>query len=79
MCMLPRRRTRFTKKVRGIQNLIERRPPRPFGVRRNNGEQYLFKEPRNVGVPPDYQLLICFGETESILIDTDGIAEIIEN
>ena len=65
-------------KVQEIQNLVERRPFRPFGVRLNNGEQYFFKEPRNVGAPQDYHLLIYFGKTESIRIDTDSIVEIIE-
>ena len=57
---------------------MERQPFRPFGVRLNNGTQYLFKQPRDVGAPKNYHLLIYFGEDEVVRIDTDSIVEIIE-
>lgn len=65
-------------KVRKIKELVERRPFRPFVVRVNNGAQYTFTQPRNVGAPGDYHLIIYFGPTESVRIDTDSITEIIE-
>lgn len=58
--------------------MVERRPFRPFAVRLNNGAEYTFIEPRDVGAPKNYRLLIYFGESESVRIDTDRIAEIIE-
>lgn len=65
-------------KVREIKELIERRPFRPFAVRLNNGTRYTFREPRDVGAPRDYRLIIHFGPSESVRIDTDSITEIIE-
>jgi hypothetical protein len=69
----------FTMKVKEIQNFVERRPFRPFGIRLNNGAQYTFKEPRNIGAPEDYRLLIYFGKSEAVRIDPDSITEIFEN
>ena len=66
-----------TMKVEEIKNLVERQPFRPFGVRLNNGVQYTFNEPRNVGAPEDYHVLIFFGKSEWALIDTESITEII--
>ena len=63
--------------VKDIKDLVERHPFRPFGVRLNNGAQYSFKEPRDVGAPKDYHLLIYFGEDKVTLIETDSIVEII--
>jgi len=57
---------------------VERRPFRPFAVRLNNGARYTFREPRDVGAPRDYRLIICFGANEAVRIDSDSIAEIIE-
>lgn len=60
-----------------IRDFAERRPFRPFIVRLNNGLQYVFSEPRNIGAPKDYHIIFFFGETESVLIDTESITEII--
>ena len=65
-------------KVAEIKELVERRPFRPFAVRLNNGAQYTFKDSRDIGAPKDYRLLIYFGRTEAVRIDTDSIAEIFE-
>ena len=65
-------------KVKDIKCMVERRPFRPFGVRLSNGEQYSFKEPRNVGAPRDYHFITYFGEDEVTSMDTDSIVEIIE-
>jgi hypothetical protein len=65
-------------KVTEIKSMVERQPFRPFAVRLNNGVQYTFSEPRNIGTPHDYHLIIYFGDTEAIRIDTDSIVEIIE-
>lgn len=59
-----------------IKGLVERKPFRPFGVRLNNGAQYAFKEPRDIGAPKDYHLVIYFGDSQVVLIDTDSIVEI---
>jgi hypothetical protein len=64
-------------KGKDIKSLVERQPFRPFGIRLNNGAQYLFKEPRDVGAPKDYHLLIYFGRDQVTLIETDSIVEII--
>ena len=69
----------FAMKVQEIQKFVERHPFRPFAIRLNNGEEYNFKERRDVGAPKDYHLLIYFGESESVRIDADSITEIIEN
>ena len=61
-----------------IQNLVERRPFRPFTVRLNNGATYNFREPRDVGAPKDYNLIIYFGQSESVRIDSESIVEVIE-
>jgi hypothetical protein len=65
-------------KVADIKRVAERQPFRPFGVRVNNGEQYTFSEARNFGAPKDYHVVVFFGESELVLIDTDSITEIIE-
>lgn len=64
-------------KVEEIKNLVERQPFRPFAVRLNNGVQYAFSEPRNIGAPKDFHVIIFFGESEWVLIDTESIAEVI--
>lgn len=63
-------------KAEDIKGLLERQPFRPFGVRLNNGAQYSFNEPRDVGAPKDYHLIIHFGEKDAVPIDTDSIVEI---
>ena len=62
--------------VATVKELAERRPFRPFSVRLNNGAKYTFDDPRSIGAPKDYHLIVFFGETESVLIDTDSIVEI---
>ena len=66
-------------KVQEIQKFAERQPFRPFAIRLNNGAQYAFKEPRNFGAPKNYRLIIYFGDSEAVRIDTDSITEIFEN
>ena len=63
-------------KVEEIRSLVERNPFRPFRVRLSNGAQYTFTEPRNIGAPGDYHVIIFFGPTEWVLIDTENIVEV---
>lgn len=72
------RRYVFSMKVSEIKDLVERRPFRPFAVRLNNGAQYTFKDSRDIGAPKDFRLLIYFGKSEAVRIDTDSIVEIFE-
>lgn len=65
-------------KVAKIRELVEREPFRPFSIRLSNGAQYTFKDARDVGAPKDYRLLIYFGKSEAVRIDTDSIVEIFE-
>ena len=65
-------------KADDIKGLVERRPFRPFAIRLNNGAQYTFTQPRDVGAPQDYRLLIYFGQSEAVRIDTDSIVEVVE-
>jgi hypothetical protein len=74
-----RKRIIFQMKVQEIRDFAERKPFRAFGVRLNNGAEYVFREPRNLGAPEDYRLLIYFGKTEAVRIDPDSITEIFEN
>jgi hypothetical protein len=64
--------------VADVKKLAERQPFRPFIVRVNNGEQYTFSEVRNFGAPKDYHVIVFFGDSELLLIDTESITEIIE-
>ena len=61
-------------KVEEIKNLVERQPFRPFAVQLNKGVHYTFNEPRDIGAPEDYHLIIFFGKSESVLIDAESIA-----
>ncbi len=65
-------------KVEEIKELVERRPFRPFAVRLSNGVKYVFNEPREVGAPRDFRLIIYFGESQAVRIDTDSIVEVME-
>ncbi len=65
-------------KVAEIKSLAERRPFRPFSVRLTNGAKYTFKDAKDFGAPKDYHVVVHFGESELVLIDTDTIAEIIQ-
>ncbi|MEO7298640.1 MAG: hypothetical protein ABI042_08710 [Verrucomicrobiota bacterium] len=65
-------------KLNEIRSLVEREPFRPFSIRLNNGAKYIFKNPKDVGAPRDYHLIIYFGENEAVRIDTDSIVEIFE-
>ena len=64
-------------KVADLKEVAERQSFRPFTVRVNNGAQYTFTEPRSLGAPKDYHVVLYFGDTECVMIDTDSIAEII--
>ncbi|MGA2660002.1 MAG: hypothetical protein ABSH34_21075 [Verrucomicrobiota bacterium] len=61
-----------------VKDLVERQPFRPFTVRVNNGTQYTFSEPRNFGAPEDYHVIVFFGKSELVLIDTASIREIVQ-
>lgn len=61
-----------------IKELAERTPFRPFAVRLNNGAEYVFRRPRDIGAPEDYRMIFYFGENNAVRIDTDSIAEVIE-
>ena len=65
-------------KVAKIRNLVEREPFRPFTVRLSNGAQYTFNQPKEFGAPRDFHIVIHFGESEAVRIDTENIVEIIE-
>lgn len=65
-------------KIAEIKDLVERRPFRSFAVRLTNGAQYTFKDPKDVGAPKDYRLIIYFGKSEAVRIDTNSIVEIFE-
>lgn len=59
-----------------IKQLVERQPFRPFSVRLSNGAQYAFNEASEFGAPKDLHIIFFFGESESVLIDTENIVEI---
>ncbi len=61
-----------------IRNLVERQPFRPFGVRLSNGAQYSFNHPREFGAPGDFHIIVFFGQTDAVRIDTENIVEIFE-
>ena len=63
-------------KLEEIKGVVERQPFRPFAVRLNNGAQYSFKDPRDIGAPKDYHIIFYFGEKEAVLIDTENIVEV---
>ena len=64
-------------KAEEIKSLAERQPFRPFALRLNDGVQSAFNEPRNLGAPEDYHVIIFFRKSEWVPIDTDRVAEII--
>ena len=61
-----------------IKDMVERHPFRPFAVRLNNGAQYSFRAPRDVGATKDYSMIFFFGRSHAVRIDAASIAEIIE-
>ena len=61
-----------------IRDLAERQPFRPFAVRLSSGVSFSFREPRQFGAPRDYRLIVFFGDTEAVRIDTDSIVEVME-
>lgn len=63
-------------KVQEIQKFAERQPFRPFAIRLNNGAQYTFNDPREIGAPRNYREILYFGESDWVFIDTDSITEI---
>lgn len=65
-------------KVADIKEFAEGQPFRPFVVRLNNGVQYSFGDPKNLGAPKDYRVIFYFGDSEWAMIDTDSIAEVIQ-
>ena len=65
-------------KAEEIKHLVERQPFRPFAVRLSKGAQYTFNEPKEFGAPRDFHIVIFFGESEAVRIDTESIVEIIE-
>ena len=65
-------------KIVEVKSLVERQPFRPFAVRLSNGAQYTFREPRDVGATKDYHILVFFGKSEAVRIDSESIVEIIE-
>ena len=65
-------------KVADIKEVAEREPFRPFAVRLNNGAQYTFQSPREIGATRSYNMIFYFGETTAARIDTDSIVEVIE-
>jgi len=64
--------------VKEIKKLAERKPFRPFAVRLTNGSEYDFKDPKDIGAPRNYRLIMHFGEEEAVRIDTDSIVAVIE-
>jgi hypothetical protein len=64
-------------KAREIKKIAERRPFRPFAVRLTNGAEYEFRDQRDFGAPRDFHIIIHFGKSEAVLIDTDSIVEIV--
>ena len=65
-------------KIVEVKSLVERQPFRQFAVRLSNGAQYTFREPRDVGATKDYHILVFFGKSEAVRIDSESIVEIIE-
>ena len=64
-------------KVDQIRTHVERQPFRAFSVRLSNGALYTFDQPRSIGAPKDYHVIVFFGDSETVLIDTDNIVEVI--
>ena len=70
--------TFHTMQVADIKEVVEREPFRPFAIRLNNGAQYTFHSPREVGATQEYNMIFFFGKTTAARIDTDSIVEVIE-
>lgn len=65
--------------VTDLKEVMERDPFRPFSVRLNNGAQYNFKTPRDLGATKDYHMIFYFADSGGAArIDSDSIVEIIE-
>ena len=65
-------------KVADIKDVAERQPFRPFSVRLNNGAQYTFNSPRELGATQEYNMIFFFGKTTGARIDSDSVVEIIK-
>lgn len=65
-------------KAVGIKGLLQRHPFRPFAIRLSNGAQYTFRESRDLGATKDCHILVFFGKSEAVRIDSNSIVEIIE-
>jgi hypothetical protein len=61
-----------------LKEMAERHPFRPFSVRLNNGVEYAFETPRDIGAPRDFHMIFHFGESQAVRIDTESVAEVIE-
>jgi hypothetical protein len=62
--------------VADLKEVVEREPFRPFIVRINNGAQYTFKTPRNIGASMDYGMIFYFGEPRgAVRVDSENIVE----
>ena len=68
----------FGMKIADIKDVVERNPFRPFAIRLNNGAQYTFTSPREIGATQEYNMIFFFGKTTAARIDTDSIVEVIE-
>jgi len=63
-----------------IKDFVERQPFRPFSIRLNNGAQYTFKSPRDLGATKDYHMIFYFADSGGAArIDSDSIVEVIES
>ena len=65
-------------KVADIKEVVEREPFRPFAIRLNNGAQYTFHTPREVGATQKCNMIFFFGKATAARIDTDSIIEVIQ-
>lgn len=66
-------------KVQKIQEVVEREPFQPFGVRLSNGAKFNFKTRRDLGATKDCLILYYFADSgHNVRIDADSIVEIVE-
>ena len=72
--------TTLQKKTLELQQLIDRIPFRPFGVRLVNGARYDFQTCKDLGAPKKLGYsLFYFGGEDSVLIGVENIVEIIDD
>lgn len=65
--------------VADLKEMIERVPFRPFSIRLNNGAQYTFTTPREIGATLEYSMIFHFGPRNATRIDADSIVELMES